>query len=770
MFFTRTPPLPPHRCAKNIFSSAYHRHLSYNILPNMNPNSSTIHINHQNNIRVRKCGACGGSGHDRRNCPSSQNTTAVIPSLLGHSDTTAVEIPQLPPLLNIQPFARPYEINMERVLYFVFDLETTGFVNKRDEIIEIGGLLLGPDRTFIEDAKFEAQIKPKRPLSDSISSLTGITNEELNKKPSFSVVGRELVNFIEYVRDSYYEDGSAQSTDYIILVAHNGKRFDIPFLLTEFRKYNIEIPEYLATYGLDTMLLASQVLPAAGGDLPINYSLSSVYNFITGQNIQNAHRALSDAKAAATIVQFNQLWQERKDSIFKISHSAIALESDNNNNNYDSDDDDEEDENDINSEPEEININEDDEDEETDIEYDERGCRWERNRIFDPSGPSENNFFPDSTRVGLKYSPSNFNTPIRAWRQIFTNYLLNMIVNYTNDYGGLHCKDWVPIDQNDLLDFFSVLFLMSIQKRKDKPSNWFSSDPILECPQAKKIMSGKKFSRMLRYIHCCSVEPPAGDYDPVYKVKEVMDYVIKRSNKLFNPGECLSLDETLIRSFGRIKFRVRIISKSARYGIKIYVVTDAKTSYVLKVIVYTGRSNNVTEDDGTKKTVTVVKTLLEDFKGTNRHVFVDRFYTSLELLRVLDTYGIRMTGTVMANRLPKGVRIAKSSPEFKAMARGDSISYRLIYKNASDQDATAGLVVWKDSTMVYCLSNGCNNISMNSCNRRSANGTIVIPRPSCISKYNENMGGVDLADMRRLHCNSTIMGQKRWWLKLFFIC
>lgn len=30
------------------------------------------------------------------------------------------------------------------------------------------------------------------------------------------------------------------------------------------------------------------------------------------------------------------------------------------------------------------------------------------------------------------------------------------------------------------------------------------------------------------------------------------------------------------------------------------------------------------------------------------------------------------------------------------------------------------------------------------------------------------MGGVDLADMRRLHCNSTVMGQNRWWLKLFF--
>ena len=37
-----------------------------------------------------------------------------------------------------------------------------------------------------------------------------------------------------------------------------------------------------------------------------------------------------------------------------------------------------------------------------------------------------------------------------------------------------------------------------------------------------------------------------------------------------------------------------------------------------------------------------------------------------------------------------------------------------------------------------------------------------------ISEYNCYMGGVDLADMRRLHCNSTIMGQNRWWLKLFF--
>ena len=51
----------------------------------------------------------------------------------------------------------------------------------------------------------------------------------------------------------------------------------------------------------------------------------------------------------------------------------------------------------------------------------------------------------------------------------------------------------------------------------------------------------------------------------------------------------MSLDETLIRTFGRIKFKVRIISKSARYGIKIYVLTDAATAFVVRIIIYTGK-------------------------------------------------------------------------------------------------------------------------------------------------------------------------------------
>lgn len=52
--------------------------------------------------------------------------------------------------------------------------------------------------------------------------------------------------------------------------------------------------------------------------------------------------------------------------------------------------------------------------------------------------------------------------------------------------------------------------------------------------------------------------------------------------------------------------------------------------------------------------------------------------------------------------------------------------------------------------------------------RRSSEGLKLLQRPAVIGEYNNYMGGVDLANMRRLHCNSTIMGQNRWWLKIFF--
>jgi Transposase IS4 len=67
----------------------------------------------------------------------------------------------------------------------------------------------------------------------------------------------------------------------------------------------------------------------------------------------------------------------------------------------------------------------------------------------------------------------------------------------------------------------------------------------------------------------CSLQnqPQANNefYIPMSKVKEMLDYLEERDKKLFLPGKQLSSDESLIRALCRIKFKMRIISKPARY-------------------------------------------------------------------------------------------------------------------------------------------------------------------------------------------------------------
>ena len=285
----------------------------------------------------------------------------------------------------------------------------------------------------------------------------------------------------------------------------------------------------------------------------------------------------------------------------------------------------------------------------------------------------------------------------------------------------------------------------------------------------KRIMSGRKFARIMRYLHVCALYEPMHDgYNPSYKIKEFLESLHKRFKRLFEPGRQLSLDEILVRAFRRMKFKVRIISKAARYGIKIYVLTDAATAYVLKVMVYTGKHTyNESINQSDKKMVQVVKELCKNWEGSYRTVFVDRFYTSIDLLKELRKMNLFVTGTIMKNRIPSEVIVPKSSQTFKRMERGDFKRHTYSYMLNGKREKV-GLICWKDRDMVYCVSNEANTQEIDSCVRRSKFGLQTLNRPRMISEYNQFMGGVDLADMRRLHCNSTVMCQNRWWLKLFF--
>ena len=131
---------------------------------------------------------------------------------------------------------------------------------------------------------------------------------------------------------------------------------------------------------------------------------------------------------------------------------------------------------------------------------------------------------PDNSITRLQCSQNSANTPAKAWRQIFTESLLNKIVTYTNEYGVFKANEWINIDKGNLMDFILVLFIARIQKRNDAPYKWFSNDAVESNHIIQSVMSRHKFHKTLRYLHVCSLDEQrhqhesGSDYEPVYKV------------------------------------------------------------------------------------------------------------------------------------------------------------------------------------------------------------------------------------------------------------
>jgi hypothetical protein len=137
-------------------------------------------------------------------------------------------------------------------------------------------------------------------------------------------------------------------------------------------------------------------------------------------------------------------------------------------------------------------------------------------------------------------------------------------------------------------------------------------------------------------------------------------------NCLFRDKHLL-LDETLVCAFGQIKFKVRIVTKAARYGINIYVIADATAAFVLWVLIYTGKTT---------------------------------FYANSK--------SIHHWNNACQLDTTEGIRLAKSSTGFKQLKRGDALKCKVCFRTESSEASEAGLVCWHDWNMVYCLSDDSN--------------------------------------------------------------
>jgi len=165
----------------------------------------------------------------------------------------------------------------------VFDIETTGFSHSRDRIIEVAfrDLVGGKKSTF------HTLVNPEKVITNA--NVHGIRTDMVSKPdiPRMKDLIPIMLKFVE----SRKLDGKP-----VVFIAHNGRTFDVPFFIREFKRCSFEIPsDWLF---VDTLPLARKLVKPDGSK-----SLHALQQHYEIQLSGPSHRAMQDVNILSMILQ-----------------------------------------------------------------------------------------------------------------------------------------------------------------------------------------------------------------------------------------------------------------------------------------------------------------------------------------------------------------------------------------------------------------------------------------------------------------------------------
>lgn len=168
----------------------------------------------------------------------------------------------------------------------VFDTETTGLLkpdvadlDKQPKIIEFA--LCELDRGYNVTAKHSWLINPGEPITEEITKITGLTDDDLRDKPSFIEVLPEIARV--------FKRGDR-------VVAHNSP-FDHGMLVNELKRIGLDHRFPYPQEWVCTVQLAQELIYGRRA------RMIELYKDTMGRELHQTHRALDDVMALVEILR-----------------------------------------------------------------------------------------------------------------------------------------------------------------------------------------------------------------------------------------------------------------------------------------------------------------------------------------------------------------------------------------------------------------------------------------------------------------------------------
>ena len=143
--------------------------------------------------------------------------------------------------------------------------------------------------------------------------------------------------------------------------------------------------------------------------------------------------------------------------------------------------------------------------------------------------------------------------------------------------------------------------------------------------------------------------------DKSFKIKPLCDHLNSKFKRLEFFLKELSINEQIVKYYGRSSLKQFIQGEPIRFGFKQWVMCCGVTGYCYHISLYQSKANNLPEQDIRQslgsRVVLSMSELLEN--PLNHEIYIDNFFTSYDLLVHTRSLGLRVTSTVRSNRTAK---------------------------------------------------------------------------------------------------------------------
>lgn len=340
-----------------------------------------------------------------------------------------------------------------------------------------------------------------------------------------------------------------------------------------------------------------------------------------------------------------------------------------------------------------------------------------------------------------------------AFIQFFSNNMIEEIVRCTNSFirtiqeSFSRERDAKETTKQEFLAFIGLLYLCGVKKQNHTSFEELWSNDGTGTEIFRACMSSRRFLFLLRAVRLDEKRTRIErlQTDKLAPVRYILDNFVSNCRKSYCVGQFMTIDEMLVPFKGRCNFIQYIPNKPAKYGLKVFALCDSETFYTANLEVYCGqqpegpykKSNSPTD---------IVHRLVEPYKGKNRNLTCDNWYTNYPLAKSLLKDHITLVGTLKKNKREIPIELLP----YKARPVKSSIF-------AFQKDVTLVSYSAKKNKAVVLLSTMHDDDKLDS----------KTEKPDIVMFYNSTKGGIDCVDQM---CGNYSVSKRtrRWPLVIFF--